>query len=515
VPALPNSTTPVARGRLRRPLLVVAVALAALLGGGLVAPAATAAVPTVARTAAKPPAPKTVKVAKNSFGKLQLKWSKSKTAKGYRVIVATDKKMKKVVLRTKYTTKRAQWISGKKIKEGTRYYVQVQSYKSKAKPGKKSKVKAVRPLTKPVKKPLSIAVKGAGLNAVTVTWKPAKDATGYTVKLRATKTGAPFQTKRVTGKSKKALTLTGINTAARGHAFFVTVTADRYKRTTRDSDTIIGATSAPYEGGAARVTGVKVGSYNVWAPTSEADWNNRGRQMANLVSDRDIVGIQELTYGRQNWNGTPRPIFEFARLSGLNYPYNSRQEPCSVNSVHILHSDKFWLQDCGSSELAPRSSRSATTDKKPRYVVWSVLQDGSGNSVLAVNTHLSNGSKAADNSLRVAQARDLVAVVNRVNTRKLPVILLGDLNSFYGRATQAPMDELHNARYLAADLFAAKVTNGKYASTVDKGKTATNGLRIDHIFTSRNVRIDEFSVRYTGSPPSDHHPVFATLSLLG
>ncbi|NLF05169.1 MAG: hypothetical protein GX593_09260, partial [Actinomycetales bacterium] len=314
-------TTP--RTGARRALVTLSFTLVALLGVGTLSPAQAAVPAAVAPTrlaaAKKPPAPRTVKVAKNSYGKFRLKWSKAKRAKGYRVIVARDKKMKKVVLRTKYTTKRSQWVHGKKIKEGVRYYVQVQSHASKRVKGKKSKPKAVRPLTKPVKKPEKLEVRATGLTSVRVTWKPAKYATGYTVKLRATKNGAPFWSKRVVGKSKKALNVKNINTKRYGNTFFVTVTADRKKRTFRDSETPIASTLAPYTSGRTVASGIKVASYNVQGHQTKTAWDARGDRIASIIAGRDIVGIQELTYGR-TWGTQTRPIQDLADRTGLTYP---------------------------------------------------------------------------------------------------------------------------------------------------------------------------------------------------
>ena len=511
---------------------LVALVLGALLAAGLAVPTASASVAgthgaaalsatadthTSATTAAKKKAkkkakkalaPKTVKVLQTGYGKFRLKWSKGKRAKGYRVIVARDKQMKQVVHRTPYSVKRTRWVGGGKIEEGARYFFQVRSFAKKGTPGKKSKVKAVRTETRKPKKPMDISVKGRSTTSALVRWKPARQATGYTVKVRPTKYGTPVWQRRVAGADASSMLVEGIDRLGLGHTFFVTVTADRLEQKFRDSDTIIGATAAPYTQGKTILSNLKVGSYNVLTPSSAADWKSRRDGLVKLVKDRDILGVQELP-SRNDW---PRDL---AQRSGLLHPADVQRD-CGSASVHILFSSDFTLTECGLEILAPGASRAKTTDKGQRRAVWAVLRHRSGPSVLVVNTHLSNGRTAADERLRVTQAKDLRRIVEQLNaTRGLPLIVMGDLNSFYGHMEHQPLDVLEDWGLLGTDLFADKVINGQYGSTNTGGTTSTRGFRLDHIFTSRDVHIAEFEVRYKAKSPSDHHPVVATLNLRG
>lgn len=454
--------------------------------------------------AAKPPAPSKVWVKTNSYGKFELAWSKVvKNVTSYQVTVASDSAMKKVVFRAPFTAKTHKWVVSSSLEEGATYYVQVRSYNTKATPGAASKTISLTTKVQPVKTPQNVVVTPVATDSVKVSWTRTGLATGYTVKLRPTKYGTPFWSKRT---SSTSMTVTGLT----DRAFFVTVTADRLKKTFQDSRTLIAATKQ-----AVPETGVafsaRIGSYNVMQYNrhlGDHPWAGRRQAAANLIKDLDIVGVQEVTWAEAGpaLGSIKRPVLQLAHLTGsLTLAMNPEDpaRPCANHSVHLLvRSSLFDVTSCGQESLGSDN----------RYVTWADLEHkASGKHVLAVATHLADGKTTAVAEERVTQARTLIEVISGVNVDGLPVILTGDLNSFHGSATTTPPSLLLAAGFYASDLVADRVYDGQYTSSHEFLPSGTNATRIDHIFTSVDITTSWFRVRRTkeSTAPSDHHPVAA------
>lgn len=456
----------------------------------------------------KPKASAKVWLKKNSYGKFELAWKKASKATHYKVIVARDKAMKDVVF-TKRTPKLRSWVLDPDVKEGQKYYYRIRSLNG-TKPGGVTKVGAVRTKVQPVGRPENPVVVPLSPSSVKVKWEAGKRASGYTVKLRKTPTGTPFWSKRTTSLS---LTITDLTEKS----FFVTVTSDRYKTTTRDSRTVYGATRLAVPATDKAFDAV-VGSYNVaqysnWT-TKQRSWSARRANAAKLIKDLDVAGIQESTWGKVNVpalkgmssDQEKRPIAQLAHLAGLKLAWNDdTNKPCSLHSVHVLYRfSKFSLSSCGEKALSYDN----------RYMTWTVLRDReSKDKVLVVNTHLMNGASA--NSQRAVQAKQIVAEIEKINKADLPVIITGDLNSWHGRVNTTPLSLFVAAGYNPADLTAPVLVNGRYGSAHDFKPTLKNSIRIDHIFTSDKVLTSKFELHKTkeSTAPSDHHPVFAWVSV--
>ena len=497
---MPSTQNGRAPGRAPRRVLSAGVVLALLLGLFTVAAA------TPASAATRPSAPAKAWVRTNSYGKFELAWKAGAHATKYKVIVATDKSMDKVVF-TKLTRKRAAWVYGTRIKEGNRYYYRVRSYNG-TKAGGQTEVRSMRPLVKPVKKPEGLVVKHVDTSSVFVDWSAAELATGYTVKLRGTKYGTPFWSRRTTG--------TSMTVPSDRRVFFVTVTAYRFRRTFRDSETVVAATSQPVPAGSRAFT-ADVGSYNVMQynlHTTDHPWRGRRQAAADLIRDLDVVGVHEATWGAvlpamggMSGNDAKRPVTQLAHLALLKVAMrpDGSGYPCGTHSVHVLYrASMFTLTSCGEAGL----------DSDHRYVTWAVLKHrASGASVFAATTHLADGSTA--NAERATQTRRALEVIKARNGAGLPMILTGDLNSFHGRAGTTPLSLFMGGGFYAADLVAPSLVNGSYASTHGFKATPRNGYRVDHVLTSKAVRTTRFAVRRTteSTAPSDHHPVAATVDV--
>jgi len=498
------------RRRVRSSILTVTFVLLTALIAGL-APGAEAA-------PAKPKAPTRLHLATNGYGKFEVAWKAPKKATRYRVTAATDKAMKHVVYRSAYGTARTRWVYGAKIKEGAKYYVRVQAYNSTG-AGGKSKVLPVRPKVYPAKKPENLTARPVSSTSLALSWRKARYATAYTVKFMRTATAAPSWTK-VLPSSARSLTVTGIDLRRLGlpRSFFVKVTADRKKKTFRDSETLPVGLPFPTPASAHTLTPVtmSVGSYNVLLYTAKtpgfSSWSSRANALAAQIRSMnvDVLGVQEATWAVVNG---ARPVQQLARASGMTLAQAPNSPtPCSVHSVHILYdSSVFRLTECGSTQLDAR-----------RMYTWAVLKStATGGSVFVVNTHLATVAAGEPDALQIPEAKAIATGIRAHNTHGYPVVLTGDLNSFYGKAATTPMGILVGAPVVGgeglvgADLVARTLSNAKWATTHKYKPTKPNGVHIDHILTSDAVVVKSFKVDAAAgrehSAPSDHWPVQATL----
>ncbi|WP_138067661.1 fibronectin type III domain-containing protein [Cellulomonas rhizosphaerae] len=453
----------------------------------------------------RPAGPTGVRLATNSVGKFEVAWKRvAKHATSYQVVVATDKALKHVVFRTGLTTKTHKWVLSSKIKEHQRYYFAVRAFNTKSTPGRLSTVRSVRPHAHQAKTPANVTVRPASSSSVQVSWSKADWATGYTVSVSRTKGGTAFWSQRVAGTS---LTVPGM---PRGVSY-VTVTSDRLKATFAPAKPVPASPREPTPAGT-KMFSTTIGSYNVLKDSAERPFYKRVPAIVTLMRSMDVAGVQEVTYGavskHDGGSSTYRPVELLAAKSGLKLgTYDPRTKVrCSANSVHVLYDDaKFDLVACGSAKYAVGESR---------YWAWDRLADSAtGQQLVVVSTHLTNGKTVADDRTRAAQGAQLAGWLATLGD--VPVVVTGDLNSYYGVTADTPMARILSAGYYPADLTAPSIVGGQYASTHAWQPTRTTAARIDHVLTSRAVVASRFGVERVkeSTAPSDHHPVWATVSV--
>lgn len=274
-------------------------------------------------------------------------------------------------------------------------------------------------------------------------------------------------------------------------------------------------------------TALKVGSYNVTsAPAGAAKnkpWTKRKATIASTIvaSGASVVGLQELSPNTVDVNeGTVRQTesllaavrsaaakagssadYRMVRLSpylrpgttsgsqGQRILYDAKRltlvSPCSDYTTETNAAgkpvEKFWSSTCF-AELASNASES---DIHKRGFAYAKFRDRkSGGEFWFVSVHLD--PRDGVESLRGRQAQSVVSTMKRLNTRGLPVLVTGDLNSYQNKAEgNAPHDVFVGAGY--TDSYIAKSrTNAQYA-TVNHWDTtvSTNthgfGIRLDYV----------------------------------
>jgi len=364
--------------------------------------------------------------------------------------------------------------------------------------------------------PKAVTARATSPTSIKVHWTASPGATRYTIRISRTRTGRAVLTKRV----PKGHTALRINKLSRAklklpRSFFVTVRAYRGKKVARNSRAVAVTLPYPQPAATAAMT-LTVGSYNVMKSTKKdrqgRDWAHRvGLLAANIrAMHADIVGVQEATWDLQPGPGIKSPVKALAKGAGLAVAMNPKAPatPCNLHSQHILYRPSaFKLTSCGTKQLHGGSDA--------RFVTWAVLRNHNGSSVFAVNTHLSTGSSHAADKLRATEAKIVIRTIAATNRKHLPVILTGDMNSFYGRATTTPLSLYSSHGLVGADLTARRVSHINSYSAHGFAATKPYGLRIDHILGSADVAALSFAVDVSNyrTAPSDHFPIQARLAI--
>ena len=227
---------------------------------------------------------------------------------------------------------------------------------------------------------------------------------------------------------------------------------------------------------------VRVATYNVLDPgfgTGEP-WDARRNNVAKTIvgSGAAIVCLQEAGFTPLARRlGIPADL---AELTGM------RLTASADNGVTFLYDPAAWQPGGHGSFLLSRSR-----GDHRRSAVWQVFVHEDGTRMLVVGTHLTY--VPGNHRARARQARVVASRVRRLNRVGLPVIVLGDFNSWVARAGVTPVSVFARAglREALADGIA----------------------RLDHIVVSPTIEVERAGVEdpVLSGTASDHHLVWADL----
>jgi endonuclease/exonuclease/phosphatase family metal-dependent hydrolase len=287
-------------------------------------------------------------------------------------------------------------------------------------------------------------------------------------------------------------------------------------------------------------------SQNIHKSASGPAWSGRRDDVGKALTAQrpDIIALQEATRTKvKDASGNSEPQYKdmldvlnkYAQ-AGADYKYASDVES---GGVHIAYN---------TDRLTVERSGVVVYDKwlkTKRYAAWAVLKDKlSGKQVFVVDTHLEPGSGKKYQNARVAQAKELVAAIKAENTKDLPVILAGDMNSnrstnpdngpYLAYADAGLADPLGNSLPISTGdcWMPSKVATAEHQ--LDVAYNSVNHLKrhairtafplgtyVDYIFTSRDVRVAlmrqvvdvDTSGDFVGTIPSDHNMLMVTVHL--
>ncbi len=272
-------------------------------------------------------------------------------------------------------------------------------------------------------------------------------------------------------------------------------------------------------------------SYNVMKSTvSKPSWTSRRAASAAAIRSQapDVMALQEASTSTSWSKGKKSQVDDLLDLVGSKYALASRK---SFGGTALAYdSSRLTAEASGGSVLTP------TKKKIPRYAVWARLRDkATGTRFFAVTTHLEPTSSGS-NSVRVKQARKLVALVQKESSG-LPVVLAGDLNSSRASSpSNGPYRVITGAGYVdpvrnqeptllaGHDLPAEHTVNLEYNSANKllsrPTRTAwTVGTHIDYVFVSPDVRVATWRMvldladdgSFATPAPSDHNMISTTV----
>jgi len=370
-----------------------------------------------------------------------------------------------------------------------------------------------------------VTVRATSATSIKVSWTRHAHSTSYVVKIMKTRTGKAVRTTSVSAK-KTSVTISGINLAKLKihRTFFVKVTDKNHKKAFHTTNPVPAALPypAPSTRAAAAPFSLKVGSYNLLQSSLKApaysSWTARVKALGAKIAAMhvDVIGVQEVSWGKVA--AGHRPAQQISQYSHMTLAMkadstSARPDPCSSYSIHLLYNrSTLRLNRCGAAQFNGSTAKSC----KSNCYAWAIFTDiSSGQKVFVMTTHLLNGSGTAAEKSRIRQARTLATAIKKLSAG-LPVVLTGDLNSYYLRATTTAVGTLAARAGLAGDdLVARSVHDYTYATNHGFKATVRNGVHIDHILTSSRVSVTSFSVDATKgkekSQPSDHWPIQATL----
>ncbi|WP_427130795.1 fibronectin type III domain-containing protein [Pseudarthrobacter sp. S9] len=325
----------------------------------------------------------------------------------------------------------------------------------------------------------------------------------------------------------------------------------------------IQTTAAPVLGPV--VNPLSVASFNIHCANcedqmeTEVPWvDRRDAVVRTIVSKRpDIIGIQEASQG---WlvDSPAGGLSQFEdlrnRLSDAGAPYkltNEMRNNCvdphtptdcvpkeqgATKGTRIFYNPNAVRIIRSGSKLLP----SLAPEKNQRYLAWAeVEQISTGKHFFFGDTHLEVDKAEGYNELRRQQAQTIVNVIKAENTTKLPVLMVGDLNSskwldpsnaaydvFIAAGLVDPLGNTYGSTLPSGYATAEKATNrhinswNGFERLARASAPGTNGTYIDYIFTSKmrvptweTVASVDSTGNYVGQIPSDHNMVYATVGL--
>jgi len=254
---------------------------------------------------------------------------------------------------------------------------------------------------------------------------------------------------------------------------------------------------------------ISIMTYNIRldvASDGENAWPNRKEKLVNQVRfyAPDIFGIQE---------GMPHQVkFIDEQLSNYNFIGQGRDgENKGEYSALYFNIEKYNVEQQGTFWLSetPDEVSKGWDAAFPRVCTYGVFENKStGIRFFVFNTHLDHiGVLARKNSLEL-----ILSKIDKLNTEKLPVILMGDFNlEPKSKAISILKRRMDDSREISSEHpFGPKGTFNAFNYKSDAAK------RIDYIFVSKSskFKVKKYGVlnnSYNLKYASDHFPVFVEL----
>lgn len=352
---------------------------------------------------------------------------------------------------------------------------------------------AGRLLVDPPKEATAVSATSTG---VTVSWSPVANATGYVIERSSTEDFATVDSKYVVPRAYQRMSINGL---APGTSYFLRIRARDGSHKGQVSPVVAATTLS---GG---TVDMRVATYNVLDPklgNTLAKWSVRRKNLAKTINaaDADLVALQEA--GWSTVSGGRTPAQDLVKLLDKKMVISK----AGTRGDQILYSPKKYSAGKHGSFNLPRISGDGQ-----RVAVWQVLTDKkTGASFIAVSTHLTNGIQ--NNAGRARQAKAILSKLDSINKSGLPLVIMGDMNSYDARSDLTPMSLFAKAGYVDAQL-SSPATDTPTMNTWVKATSTTGSIRFDHIAVSESVSVTRTAIEDLKGAASDHRLLWADIAL--
>lgn len=454
----------------------------------------------VVKAALKPAATKNVKV-ETTQSSVLVTWSKAKNATSYQVCFrqsGNDTKCWKTSPATKGTSYK---LDGLQPTDGTDYYVTVSAIR-----GNETNTTGSVPADLKVgqiKTPKAVA---KDFETVTISWEKPSNANKFEVELADNELMKNPIKKFITSS-----TTVEVEELQPRSTYFARVTPINSTLAGEPSPAVSVTTESPKD------LSVSVMTYNLCGkdqciskpyphfPT----WSTRAPLIQSWLQELspDIMAFQE-DPGKLSLDGYTRTEYKSAKS--------------------LLFKTSKFTKVRGGYITMPKGDSSM----KDKYAVWAELRDkATGVNFIVVDPHLQYAKGIKYDNARKIQVEKLLADIEKINSKDLPLLIAGDMNSNSANAKQskypggfdAPAQLFSAAGYVNTVKTAAKVVNGTF-NTANQGslpyvpKVFKSGHHIDAIWATPDIKVSNWfqAVRMNGSLYelpfySDHNPIVATI----
>jgi endonuclease/exonuclease/phosphatase family metal-dependent hydrolase len=257
-------------------------------------------------------------------------------------------------------------------------------------------------------------------------------------------------------------------------------------------------------------------TFNIAKPNNSnvPSWKNRRDAIARTIneSNSDVIGIQEATSIRViGEGGTRMRHWQDVQAMSANGGYaltNPDENTCSssrcINSTRILYkADK--VREVDFPEGLPSAGQGRLSDianglryAKYREFSWAYLEGLNGTGTfLAISVHLNNEKNSQGKKEREIVGREITKWADDLNNERglkaVPMVLMGDFNSYLNREPKGMLFELAEAGWQDSfnaplnefkffeDAYTTSYTGGNRSGWPKKPITSSDPVRIDYV----------------------------------